>query len=89
MQYTVIGQAANLAARLEAYGKDDPVLTRDEDGNLIDCRVLVSGAVAEQLDERYALKPMGQAELRGAEEALDIYRLSTEAAERAVLGEPA
>ena len=27
-------------------------------------------------------------ELRGAEEALDIYRLSTEAAERAVLGEP-
>ncbi len=88
MQYTVIGQAANLAARLEAYGKDDPVLTRDEEGNLIDCRVLVSGAVAEQLDERYALKSMGQAELRGAEKALDIYRLSTEAAERAVQGEP-
>ena len=89
MQYTVIGQAANLAARLEAYGKDDPVLTRDENGNLIDCRVLVSGAVADQLDDRYALKPMGTAELRGAEEALDIYRLSTEAAERAVQGEPA
>ncbi|MEM7426312.1 MAG: adenylate/guanylate cyclase domain-containing protein [Pseudomonadota bacterium] len=89
MQYTVIGQAANLAARLEAYGKDDPVLTRDENGSLIDCRVLVSGAVADQLDGRYALKAMGKAELRGAEEALDIYRLSTEPAERAVPGEPA
>ena len=89
MQYTVIGQAANLAARLEAYGKDDPVLTRDEKGNLIDCRVLVSGAVAEHLGSEYALEPMGQAELRGAEEALDIYRLSTVEAERAVLGEPA
>ena len=73
----VIGQAANLAARLEAYGKDDPLVARTPEGEIIDCRVLVSEDSASLLNGRYNLEPLGEANLRGARDKMKIYRLPT------------
>ncbi|MEM1198681.1 MAG: adenylate/guanylate cyclase domain-containing protein [Pseudomonadota bacterium] len=77
MSYTVIGQAANLAARLEAYGKDDPLVSRDPSGEIIDCRVLLSEDSASLLNGRYNLEPLGEADLRGARDKMKIFRLPT------------
>lgn len=77
MSYTVIGQAANLAARLEAYGKDDPLVAQTPEGEVIDCRVLLSEDSASLLNGRYNLEPLGEADLRGARDKMKIYRLPT------------
>ena len=75
MQYTVIGQTANLAARLEGFGKDDPKIACDADGRPLDCRILLSAATVDLLPEAYNVESMGELELRGAQEALTVYRL--------------
>lgn len=75
MQYTVIGQSANLAARLEAYGKDDPRVARDRDGRELSCRILLSGKTVELLPDVYNIEPMGELELRGTNEPTTVYRL--------------
>ncbi|MCP5082150.1 MAG: adenylate/guanylate cyclase domain-containing protein [Alphaproteobacteria bacterium] len=77
MSYTVIGQAANLAARLEAYGKDDPLVAQTPSGEVIDCRVLLSEDSASLLNGRYNLEPLGKADLRGSRDKMKIYRLPT------------
>ncbi len=77
MSYTVIGQAANLAARLEAYGKDDPLISKTPEGEVIDCRVLISEDSAALLNGRYNLEPLGKADLRGSRDKMKIYRLPT------------
>jgi class 3 adenylate cyclase len=80
MQYTVIGQAANLAARLEAYGKDDPAVANDLSGKPIDCRILVSEATKRLLAGDLPLTPMGTVALKGAQEPMVVYRLDNAAA---------
>ena len=76
-QAQVDQQAANLAARLEAYGKDDPLVARDQAGEIIDCRVLLSEDSASLLNGRYNLEPLGEADLRGARDKMKIFRLPT------------
>ncbi len=88
MSYTVIGQAANLAARLEAYGKDDPLVARDPSGEIIDCRVLLSEDSAALLNGRYNLEPLGEADLRGARDKMKIYRLPTTPVIETLQGDP-
>lgn len=88
MSYTVIGQAANLAARLEAYGKDDPKVARDTSGEIIDCRVLLSEDSASLLNGRYNLEPLGEADLRGARDKMKIYRLPTTPVIETLQGDP-
>lgn len=78
MQYTVIGQAANLAARLEGYGKDDPKIALDDEGNRLDCRILVSETAARYVMDEYVLVAKGSVALRGAHEPLGIYRLEAQ-----------
>ncbi len=76
-QYTVIGQAANLAARLESYGKDDPIIANDRNGNPIDCRILISENTKSYLHEGYNAEEIGAIELRGAQNALKAFRLNS------------
>ena len=75
MHYTVIGQTANLAARLEGFGKDDPDIACDGDGNPLQCRILLSAATVELLPDEYNVQSMGELELRGALAPLTVFRL--------------
>ena len=75
MHYTVIGQTANLAARLEGFGKDDSNIACDSDGNPLNCRILLSEATVELLPQEYNVQSMGKLELRGAQAPMTVYRL--------------
>jgi adenylate cyclase len=72
--YTVIGDSVNTASRLESFGKDstDPHLS--DDG----CRILISGATKELLDNAFQFHEVGTMSLKGKSEKVMIY---------AVLGE--
>ena len=50
--YTILGQPANLAARLEGYGKDDPEIANGPDGTPLTCRILVSETAADFLRDK-------------------------------------
>ena len=63
MNYTVHGDAVNLAARLERLNKDYA------------SRVLVSGHSVALLTGEYPLEPMGGVSIRGKSAPVDIYRL--------------
>lgn len=63
MNYTVPGDAVNLAARLERLNKD------------YDSRVLVSGHSMALLSGKYPLESMGSVSIRGKSTPVDIYRL--------------
>jgi len=75
MQYTVIRQTANLAARLEACGKDDPAVANDASGTPIDCRILLSEATKTLLETDTPLAAMGSVTLRGSQEPMAVFRL--------------
>lgn len=79
MQYSVIGQTANLASRIEGLGKDDPKFSSDSDGRELSCRILLSEATVELLPAEYNVQSMGKLELRGAQDPMEIYRLSVSA----------
>jgi len=75
MQYTVIGQTANLAARLEDYGKDDPDIMAGRDGNRLACRILISGDTADCLNNSFDFQSIGDVNLRGAGKFVRAYKL--------------
>jgi adenylate cyclase len=58
--FTMIGDTANTAARLESYGKDDPRLACETDH----CRILISEATYHLLERRYAVEAVGTLEMR-------------------------
>ena len=58
--FTMIGDVANTAARLESYGKDDPRLASEADH----CRILISEASYHLLEGRYAVEAVGTLEMR-------------------------
>jgi class 3 adenylate cyclase len=63
MNYTVHGDAVNLAARLERLNKD------------YDSRVLISAHSVALLSEKYPLESMGGVSIRGKSAPVEIYRL--------------
>lgn len=63
MQFTVLGDVVNVAARLEAEAKQRDVAT------------LVSGAVFDELKKPYGARDLGRIELRGREGSVRIYEL--------------
>jgi class 3 adenylate cyclase/AmiR/NasT family two-component response regulator len=65
MNYTVHGDAVNLAARLERLNKE------------YGTRVLVSAHSVSLLSADFPLEPMGSVAIRGKSAPVDIYRLST------------
>ncbi|MEW6220512.1 MAG: adenylate/guanylate cyclase domain-containing protein [Thermodesulfobacteriota bacterium] len=76
LEYTVLGDTVNTAARLESYDKasfrPDPLRTP--------CRVLVTGATWTLVADRFQAESVGQIQLRGKGETVPVYRLHQEAA---------
>ncbi|MCP4766191.1 MAG: adenylate/guanylate cyclase domain-containing response regulator [Gammaproteobacteria bacterium] len=64
MNYTVHGDAVNLAARLERLNKDHG------------SRVLVSGNCVKLLATQHPIESMGQVSIRGRSEPVEIFRLT-------------
>jgi adenylate cyclase len=74
LQYTTLGETANLAARLEGLEKEafrsDPVGA--------DCRILVSEATRRHIegaDPSWELRPAGTVVLHGASRSLAVFEL--------------
>lgn len=70
-QYTVIGDTPNIAARLEAFEKDEARFGGAEGS----CRILISGATAALLGDAFRMDKVAEAVLRGREEPVPIFRL--------------
>lgn len=68
MNYTVIGDAVNVAARLQEYGKQV-----DADAKVI---ALASGETMAQLPEGASAISLGQVQLRGRDDPLTIFRIA-------------
>ncbi|NQZ67545.1 MAG: adenylate/guanylate cyclase domain-containing protein, partial [Lentisphaeria bacterium] len=68
MEYTVIGDAVNTAARLESYDKTYGV----EDGG---CRILIGKATKDYLGDAFVLKDVGMVNLKGKSEGVAIYQV--------------
>ena len=81
-QFSIIGDTANTAARLESYGKDDPRLACEADH----CRILISEATYHLLEGRYAVEAVGTLEMRNRG-PMSVYRvLGLRGAERGQSG---
>ena len=67
VNYTVIGDNVNIAARLEQMGKD-----ADSDAQVA---ILISEPVRRKLGKGWQVKPLGKQGIRGRKNALAVYRL--------------
>jgi class 3 adenylate cyclase len=74
LDYTVIGETANNAARLEGFDKDSAVAAVVVGG----CRILTSGETAERLGDGYRIERVGAATLRGRTGQTVIHRIYPE-----------
>ena len=70
-QYSIVGDTANTAARLEAYAKDDPKIGCD----VGHCRMLISSATFERLNDEYEAEFIEKANLKGKSEMIGVYRV--------------
>ncbi|WP_420412036.1 adenylate/guanylate cyclase domain-containing protein [Roseibium sp.] len=68
MNYTVIGDAVNVAARLQEYGKEV-----DPEAKVI---ALASSETMAQLPEGTSATSLGPVKLRGRDEALSVFRIA-------------
>lgn len=68
MNYTVIGDAVNVAARLQEYGKHI-----DPDATVI---ALASARTIGQMPEGFSGTSLGQVQLRGRDEPLGVFRIA-------------
>jgi class 3 adenylate cyclase/CHASE2 domain-containing sensor protein len=68
MEYCLLGDTANIGARLEALGKEH---SQGPD----DCIVLVSGTTYERLHESFVGRAVGEVTLRGKACPTEVYRI--------------
>jgi adenylate cyclase len=64
LEYTIIGDPVNVAARVESLTKE------------LNARVLVTAATRARLTEHYPLKPHGPITIRGRSEPIEIYEVT-------------
>ncbi len=67
LNYTVVGDAVNVAARLEELGKKVA-----PDAKVV---ALASGATVQQLSNKSSAELLGDYKLRGRDDAVDVYRI--------------
>jgi adenylate cyclase len=67
LEYTVIGDTVNVAARLESFDKDF-----DSGGS---CRILISETTRMRLDGRFLTESVGRVHLKGKGRELSIFRV--------------
>ncbi len=72
MDYTAIGDTVNLASRMEANAEPG--------------KILVSPYTYKQVAQQFEFKPLGKTEVKGKEEALNVYILTKEKIDRPRLG---
>jgi adenylate cyclase len=70
-QYTVVGDTPNVAARLEAFDKDN-VAFGDREGN---CRILASGTTLALVGSAYRAEKIADSVVRGRAGRIEIYRV--------------
>lgn len=70
-QYSIIGDTANTAARLESYAKDDPALACGPGHS----RILASGVTLAHAGPGYAATFVGDLALRGKAQPVPVYRV--------------
>lgn len=70
LEFTVIGDAVNIASRLESMDKDWPGLAGGEH-----CRILVSEATRANLGDRYDTRCMGAVQLKGKQAEVAVFRI--------------
>ena len=70
-QYSIIGDTANTASRIESYAKDDPKLGCDVDH----CRILISEATFHRLGEDFVTESVGEASLKGKALTTGVHRV--------------
>lgn len=69
LEYGVIGDSVNIAARLESYEKDrQPDL----------CRVLIARETLDHLENKFEVEPWGLLPLKGKHQKVDVYRVVRE-----------
>jgi adenylate cyclase len=68
-QYSIIGDTANTAARIEGYAKDDPKLGCD----VGHCRILISDATFQRIGNGYKIESVGEASLKGKTSTIGVH----------------
>lgn len=71
LEYTVHGDAVNIAARLEQLRKDE----FQPDCFLQPSRILIGEATADILDDRFVVNPVGSYRLSGKDQEISVYQL--------------
>ncbi|WP_421655076.1 CHASE2 domain-containing protein [Leptothermofonsia sp. ETS-13] len=66
LEYGVIGDSVNIAARLESYEK-----SRQSDV----CRILIARETLVHLEDRFEVEPWGPLALKGKQQMVDVYRV--------------
>ena len=72
LEYGVIGDSVNIAARLESYAKDQQTEA---------CRILIAKATLIHLQDKFAVEPWGPLALKGKQQLIDVYRVLGHASE--------
>ena len=74
LEYTVIGDSVNTAARLESYAEKLFQASEDETSGRPGC-IVVSDATRELLGEAFLTRPVGHAELKGKSQKVVVHQL--------------
>lgn len=71
LEYTVIGDAVNTAARLESFGKETFV----PDHLNSPCRILVGQTTFDLVSDQFLTEPVGEVQLKGKAQGLGVFRV--------------